>query len=147
MGSFEIIKPPLSTFLSSSAIDKYQCWGQESNPGPLCEKRERYPLWYAAPHKHNNLSGNYILMEVSVKLDIVEIPVGVCCQSSIEITDSRLFSYASACFEPQNSWLCDRKLKPRLAGLKQGSARLKSSCSHCKPWDSILSQSGSVSVV
>ena len=50
MGSFDIIKPLLSTLLSSSNVDGSQVGGRESNPGQLGEKLERYPLCYAAPY-------------------------------------------------------------------------------------------------
>ena len=50
MSSFAIIRPLLATFLSSSSVDKSKGWGQESNLGPLGEKREFYPLCYAVPH-------------------------------------------------------------------------------------------------
>ena len=43
--SFDIIMP----HLSNSAFDKSQGRGRESNPGPMGEKQERYPLCYAAP--------------------------------------------------------------------------------------------------
>ena len=59
MGSINISKPLLSTALASSAVDltsaksrilqKKNSWEcQETNPGPLGTKRERYPLCYAA---------------------------------------------------------------------------------------------------
>ena len=47
MGSFDIIEPPLSTFLSSSTVHKSQGRGRELNPGLLGEEGECYPLRYA----------------------------------------------------------------------------------------------------
>ena len=62
MGFDQHFKPLLSTGLSSSAINeprqhhKISWEHQESNPGLLGAKRERYPLCYAAPRVTNFLS-------------------------------------------------------------------------------------------